>query len=200
MNNFGYIYKTTNLITNQIYIGKKMGKFEYKYFGSGIYLKRAIKKFGKYVFKIEIITYCQNKNELNNFEKYFIAKYRNLLGKKELYNLADGGEGGNLWAGGHPPISYRERLRLNWLGNKNPMKNPKIVKKIALSKLGSNNYMYGKHFKHTEETKNKCRLAVLGDKNPAKRLEVKEKLRKYMLGRKRGKYQRHTSGAEIFRC
>ena len=44
MNNYGYIYKTTNLIENKIYIGQKKGFFHSNYYGSGIYLKSAIKK------------------------------------------------------------------------------------------------------------------------------------------------------------
>jgi len=38
-NNFGYIYKTINLLDNKIYIGKKEGKFNVNYYGSGLYLK-----------------------------------------------------------------------------------------------------------------------------------------------------------------
>lgn len=42
---YGYIYKTTNLINNKIYIGQhKHEKFDIKYFGSGYALVNAIKK------------------------------------------------------------------------------------------------------------------------------------------------------------
>jgi len=42
---YGYIYKTTNLINNWIYIGqKKKIKFDHNYYGSGIHLKNAINK------------------------------------------------------------------------------------------------------------------------------------------------------------
>ena len=45
---FGYIYKTTNLINNKIYIGQhKSEKFEpNKYIGSGVVLLKAINKYG----------------------------------------------------------------------------------------------------------------------------------------------------------
>jgi len=39
------IYKTTNLINGKIYIGQSF-KHNCKYLGSGIFLKRAIKKYG----------------------------------------------------------------------------------------------------------------------------------------------------------
>ena len=46
-NYFGFIYETTNLLNNKKYIGKCIfsRKNDWKsYLGSGIYLKRAIKK------------------------------------------------------------------------------------------------------------------------------------------------------------
>ena len=52
----GYIYKTTNLINNKIYIGKRQKqKFDAGYIGSGKKLKSAIKHYGKNNFKCEII-------------------------------------------------------------------------------------------------------------------------------------------------
>jgi len=47
--NFGYIYKTTNMINGKIYIGQhKSNNFDLNYIGSGINIKRAIKKFGAF--------------------------------------------------------------------------------------------------------------------------------------------------------
>ena len=53
-----YIYKTTNLLNDKIYIGKKVyrKKDDNWYLGSGIYLNRAIKKYGRENFKKEILT------------------------------------------------------------------------------------------------------------------------------------------------
>ena len=42
-----FIYLTTNLITNEKYIGKHHGELNDSYLGSGIILQRAIKKYGK---------------------------------------------------------------------------------------------------------------------------------------------------------
>ena len=42
----GYIYKTTNLINQKIYIGQKRGRFNPGYFGSGVYITKAINKYG----------------------------------------------------------------------------------------------------------------------------------------------------------
>lgn len=96
MNKFGYIYKTINLVNNKIYVGKKKGSFDPKYFGSGIALANAIKKYGTSNFVVEIIVYASDKDELNELEKICIAEYRQDLGRENLYNISDGGEGGPL--------------------------------------------------------------------------------------------------------
>jgi len=84
------IYETTNLITGDFYIGKDKNNNP-NYFGSGLHLKRAIKKYGKENFKKEILEVCQTYEELNKREKYWINK-RNAI--KEGYNIAEGGDGG----------------------------------------------------------------------------------------------------------
>lgn len=94
---YGYIYKTTNLLNDKIYIGKKKGKFTEKYKGSGKYLKNAINKYGIENFKVEIIEYCETLEKQNEKEKYWIAYYRNK--NAEMYNIADGGDGGDLYSG-----------------------------------------------------------------------------------------------------
>ena len=96
---YGYIYKTTNLINKKIYIGQKKSKIflENKYLGSGLYLKRAVKKYGKENFKVELIAWASNREELNNLEKYYILKY-NSLNSNIGYNIANGAfGGGDVW-------------------------------------------------------------------------------------------------------
>lgn len=67
----GYIYKTTNLVNNKIYIGKREKTyFDIKYIGSGRYLKNAITHYGKDNFKCEIIEWCETKEILYKQEQY----------------------------------------------------------------------------------------------------------------------------------
>ena len=89
---FGYIYITTNIINGKIYIGQHRSETHDKtYLGSGTILKQAIEKYGKENFSNKILLECDNKEELDKAEKYFIKYYRNL--GCQIYNLAAGGEG-----------------------------------------------------------------------------------------------------------
>lgn len=92
---YGYIYLTTNLITNKIYIGqKKSNKFlGNKYLGSGKYLQESINVHGKDNFNVELLCECFSKEELDEKEIYYIA----------LYNSTDLSIGYNISHGGNTP-------------------------------------------------------------------------------------------------
>ena len=68
------IYKTTNIINYKIYIGQEQN-FNPNYYGSGIKIKRAVKKYGKQNFNKEIICFCDTKEELDVKEKQLIQEY-----------------------------------------------------------------------------------------------------------------------------
>lgn len=91
---YGYIYKTTNILNNKIYIGKKKGNFDKNYLGSGRYICNSIHKNGKKFFKVELIEYCDTLEQQNKREKYWIKYYRNL--NVPMYNISDGGDGGDV--------------------------------------------------------------------------------------------------------
>lgn len=95
---YGYVYKTTNLINGKIYIGQhKSETFDDVYLGSGKYLKNAINKYGENNFIVEVIEWAEDKNSLNVLEKRWIRFYRNK--NCAMYNIADGGEGGDVFTG-----------------------------------------------------------------------------------------------------
>lgn len=92
-----YIYRIINNLNGKTYIGQK--KFislleDDKYMGSGIAIRKAIKKYGAGNFTKIIITAAPTRFEANVLEKYYIAKERK-ENKNGCYNIADGGEGGN---------------------------------------------------------------------------------------------------------
>lgn len=101
MGYYGFIYITTNHLNGMQYIGQrkydKAGNWK-NYLGSGIYLNRAINKYGADNFSKKIIEQCKTKEELSEREKYWI-KYYNATHSKEFYNIAAGGDGGNTIAG-----------------------------------------------------------------------------------------------------
>lgn len=87
---YGYVYLTTNLINNKKYIGQHRGEPNDSYFGSGIYIKQAIKKYGKENFKKEILCYADSQEELNKLEIEFITLH-NAVEDEMYYNIALGG-------------------------------------------------------------------------------------------------------------
>lgn len=93
------IYRVTNLINGKTYIGQhhlRKGSLEADdYWGSGIALRAAIRKYGdrRKNFKREILEIFQTAKEVSDAEIAYIRKER-ALGHAE-YNLAKGGEGGD---------------------------------------------------------------------------------------------------------
>lgn len=88
---FGYIYLITNKINGKTYIGQRRSHIDKswnQYYGSGKTIKHAISKYGKENFTKELLKKCYSLKELNEQERIFIRKYRE-LGKAE-YNLTEG--------------------------------------------------------------------------------------------------------------
>lgn len=88
-----YIYRITNKINGKNYIGQhKYKKLNDKYMGSGIHIKRAIKKYGIENFKKEILEFNIPDIDLaNDWEQMYIL-FERAKGKAE-YNIANGGNG-----------------------------------------------------------------------------------------------------------
>jgi group I intron endonuclease len=128
---YHYIYCTTNLLNGKNYIGqrKQDSLKSDKYFGSGTYLRRAIKKYGVLNFEKYILEVCENTEQANFLEKLYIRFYR--LGNKAEYNITDGGQG---------TIGY--------------IFTDEVKRKIGEKSKGNKN-MLGKH--HSEETKKRIK-------------------------------------------
>lgn len=91
---YGYIYLTENLINNKKYIGQhKCSQIPkvIKYYGGGTALKSAINKYGIENFKVTIIDTANTSKQLNELERYYIDKYRNMFGRYNMYNIQEGG-------------------------------------------------------------------------------------------------------------
>lgn len=88
----GIIYKTTNCVNGKAYIGSD-ARNNPNYLGSGVYLQRAISKYSKKFFKKTTIDIWDSRKERNLKEKFWISFYSTIT---KGYNIAPGGDGGNL--------------------------------------------------------------------------------------------------------
>lgn len=90
---FHVIYKTINLVNNKYYIGyHKTEDLNDTYLGSGVFLKKAINKYGKENFKKEILFIFNNKESALLKEHELVNQ--DIINDKKSYNLKIGGEGG----------------------------------------------------------------------------------------------------------
>ena len=92
---YGYIYLIVNNINGKTYVGKhKLYKRAWNndnYFGSGVHLKAAQKKYGIENFEKFLIAWTSSEEDACKKEKIWIAHYK-ALGKAE-YNETAGGDG-----------------------------------------------------------------------------------------------------------
>ena len=130
------IYKITNINTGQFYIGShKTHNVEDGYFGSGIYLKRAIKKYGKAAFIKEILHMGDNMSHMIFLENQELSKIKD----NNTYNLKFCSMGGNT------RVKYSKQEKQEYI--KRLVSNPKS----PIGKSGEANFMFGKT--HTAEYK-----------------------------------------------
>lgn len=105
------IYKITNLLNNKIYIGKDTTS-DPNYHGSGLLIKRALKKYGLENFTKEIIDETYDYGELSKKEIYWIDKY-NSTDRNVGYNISSGGDGGDTFSN-HPELNLiKEKISKN---------------------------------------------------------------------------------------
>lgn len=87
------IYKTTNTITNEYYIGMHSTyNIEDGYLGSGTKIKRSIHDYGEHNHIREILLFCKDRQTLTFNEKQIVTK--ELIDDPLCLNLRPGGKGG----------------------------------------------------------------------------------------------------------
>lgn len=116
MCDYGFIYITTNNVNGKQYIGKRVydseGRWE-SYLGSGILLTRALNRYGRENFSRQIIDTAESEEDLREKERYWISFY-NATESDSFYNIASGGDGGNVRAGySAEQYAESERKRIN---------------------------------------------------------------------------------------
>jgi group I intron endonuclease len=148
-----YIYKTTCLITNRYYIGMhSTNNLEDNYMGSGLRLRRSIRKYGVDNHIKEILEFFESREELSNREKEIVTF--ELVNEALCMNLVTGGGGGYISKEGVKKGAevtnekYKDKLS-EWRskgGKKNFELNGNSLKGHRCDWSGK---------KHTEETKKK---------------------------------------------
>jgi group I intron endonuclease len=165
-----YVYLITNIINKRQYVGEHISNnLDDNYLGSGVYICRAIKKYGKENFQKQILEEYNSKEEAFIAQEKYIEEFNTLI--PNGYNISPTG---GIWrSGGRHGEETKEKLRgpnpkKACKGKKNGMygkgykvsgeKNGRfgvvypieIRKSFGRNQQGENNVFYGKH--HSQET------------------------------------------------
>lgn len=155
------LYKTTNKINGMYYIGKHCQESEGfdGYLGSGIYILRAIKKYGQDNFTRVTI------NKFDDEEKAYLAEVAEIGNLWETdpkcYNKSPGGYGQG--KGFKMPVGATAKRLKSREGYQH---STKTKAKMSIAQSGKNNPMYGK--KHSDQAKHKLSLFWTGKKKKPK--------------------------------
>lgn len=161
------IYQTTNLINNKIYIGlHATDNINDGYLGSGVFLKKAIKKYGYQNFKKEILFVFDNKSDMITKEKEIVTE--DFILRKDTYNMSKGGYGLSTLSTEKRKIAIekmkitKQSQDLKSISNKRLAtmlnEDPDIFKKIAIksSQKQKENYING--YINPRQTNNQIKI------------------------------------------
>ena len=84
------LYKITNLLNGKMYIGQHItANLDDGYMGSGVLIRRAVKKYGVENFRKEWLMFCEDEEELNYMERVFVDQ--TWIDRSDTYNMVLGG-------------------------------------------------------------------------------------------------------------
>jgi hypothetical protein len=167
---YHFIYKTTNLKNGKFYVGMhSTHNLNDGYLGSGLRLRRSIRRNGAENFKIEYLEFFNNRIELANREKQLVNE--DLLKDPMCMNIRPGGSGG--WTGEQQKQNAnKSNERQTWLRENDKEWSDIRLKQLKEngSKVFTNLWKLGKlkpldwtGKKHKEESKKK-----IGEANSVK--------------------------------
>lgn len=154
------IYIIKNKINNGIYVGKsiKYKQRKYRHFYNlrnnrheNQHLQHSFNKYGEKNFEIKVLCECEDIDELNKKEIYYIDKYQ----KEDIcYNMKSGGDGSYGYKHSeeakkriskahkgkpiHPEV-WKKELSKRMSGENNPAKRPEVRVKLSNANKGNNN-------------------------------------------------------------
>jgi hypothetical protein len=175
MNKHYYVYLITNKINGKQYIGDHSTSNEDdNYLGSGIYLKKALKKYGKNNFKKEVLQYFDSKKDAFDAQEKYINQFNTLI--PNGYNISP--------KGGHGVSGcFSEETIKKFKNLKHTEKTKQIIRKAHLGKSQSE-----EHIKKRTKAARENRTYVKGELNPLygrkRPKDVVEKINKKNRGKK----------------
>lgn len=121
------IYKTINDIDGKFYYGKHQTENPNdSYLGSGVYLNRAIEKYGRDHFHKEVLFVFDTEDEMNAKEKEIVTE--DLVNDPQCYNIMLGGEGGDAWSKSGKKHTEETKAKISASIKKN-LEDPEFYKK-----------------------------------------------------------------------
>lgn len=187
------------MVNGKIYVGKhETDKIDDGYLGCGIYRQsqakepcyfhRSVNKHGYTNFKREILEFCENRENLNTLEIFWI-KELNSMEYSIGYNQTKGGGGGDIWTGKkHSKESIEKMIQSAKL---RPVRSEEHSKNISKGKLGKKIKPFSFEHKLRISNSNKNRIISEEQKLRLKEVntgknhspETKEKIRLAVTGR-----------------
>lgn len=204
------VYRCINLTNSKSYIGLTKNSLEQRIAGhkfdcksqSNPYSKfyNAVNKVGWDNFRWEIVESCTSIEELRKREIYWIKYYRDLLGKENVYNISDGGSGGDNYIDNprlseiKKKISRGVRDSMRWTSEKKLVQSAITKRRWESGVFNENNSFISnnpmkndrlrqKHLQicSSEEYKKKISECVKGRVSPSK--ETRDKISSKLKGR-----------------
>lgn len=138
------VYRIDNLINKRFYYGvHKTKKPDDGYMGSGIVIKRAIRKYGKRSFTKTILFVFNSSEEAYSKERELVDS--RLIEDSRSYNLIKGGAPGPEWT--DERRAHYSRTFKTFLGKKHSEEAKQRIRESCTGRL------------HSEKQKNRCRKA-----------------------------------------
>lgn len=186
------VYKTINNLDGMFYIGvHKTKNVNDMYFGSGLWLKRAIRKYGKENFTKQILFIFSNPEEA--YLKEIELLTQELINSQLCYNMREGGHGG--WT---ECSRQQSSKRLKELWNDPEWK----LREIERRRISSTNFFNDPQCNHpfkqnkTEEWKQEARTRNLGKQLSE---ETRKKISESLQGRKPHGFKHSEASKEKMR-
>lgn len=127
-----HLYRVEDVVRGKFYLGKHRGRIQQGYWGSGKWISRHIKKYGKQDLRYEVLVIADEQYIYDLERRWITPEF--LAANPNCLNLCPGGIGGNL---GNVPH------------NKGKKASEETKRKQSLAKLGKPSHRKGA--KHTSE-------------------------------------------------